>query len=251
MNNPSPLVPQGSLQEQKNQGRARVKIAVFVVLAIHGLGLLALLMQGCQQKETPPEVPPVDTNAIPAMDMTNLPPVDTNYVPPVATNTAVEPVTQLPQVTPGTPTAGATTYAVARGDTLGGIAKKFNVSLKALSEANPTVQATKLQIGQKLQIPASNAPAGTVAPTAIEGAAQTTTYTVKSGDTLTKIATHFGVPLKALRAANNLKTDSIKVGQKLKIPVRSSAPAPAPAPAPSVPEAAPVATPVPTTTPSQ
>src|SRR5215471_8602659 len=47
----SPLVPQGSLLEQKNKGRARVKIAVFFVLAIHGIGLLALLMQGCRRDE--------------------------------------------------------------------------------------------------------------------------------------------------------------------------------------------------------
>src|SRR5258706_4532464 len=50
MNIQSPLVPQGSLLEQKNKGRARVKIAVFFVLAIHGIGLLALLMQGCRRE---------------------------------------------------------------------------------------------------------------------------------------------------------------------------------------------------------
>src|SRR5258707_12173837 len=50
MNEQSPLVPQGSLMEQKNKGRARVKIAVFFVLAVHGIGLLALLMQGCRQE---------------------------------------------------------------------------------------------------------------------------------------------------------------------------------------------------------
>jgi LysM repeat protein len=32
------------------------------------------------------------------------------------------------------------------------------------------------------------------------------------------------VSVKALRTANNLKTDQIKVGQKLKIPTKSSAP---------------------------
>ena len=34
MNNQNPLIPQGSVLEQKNKGRARVKIAVFFVLAI-------------------------------------------------------------------------------------------------------------------------------------------------------------------------------------------------------------------------
>ena len=51
---------------------------------------------------------------------------------------------------------------------------------------------------------------------------------MKSGDNLTKIATAHGVTVKALRAANGLKTDSIKVGQKLKIPAKTSAPVAAP-----------------------
>src|SRR5882762_9979533 len=54
MSNLSPLLPQGSLLEQKNKGRAKVKIAVFFVLAIHGIGLLALLMQGCRKEEPAP-----------------------------------------------------------------------------------------------------------------------------------------------------------------------------------------------------
>ena len=37
MNNLSPLIPQGSLLEQKNKGRARVKIAVFFVLHAWGV----------------------------------------------------------------------------------------------------------------------------------------------------------------------------------------------------------------------
>jgi peptidoglycan endopeptidase LytE len=62
-------------------------------------------------------------------------------------------------------------------------------------------------------------------------------YTVKSGDTLTKIASQFGTTIKALRSANNLETDKIKVGQKLRIPSPGSSPAtpPAPAPAPAAP----------------
>ena len=46
-------------------------------------------------------------------------------------------------------------------------------------------------------------------------------YSVKSGDTLTIIAKTKGTTVKSLRAANNLKSDSIRVGQKLKIPGRS------------------------------
>ena len=50
-----------------------------------------------------------------------------------------------------TVTAGAGEYVVAKGDTLGGIARKVGISLKALQELNPTVTANKMQIGQTLK----------------------------------------------------------------------------------------------------
>ena len=47
--------------------------------------------------------------------------------------------------------AGPGEYSVVKGDTLGGIAKKAGISLKALQDLNPGVDATKLRIGQKLK----------------------------------------------------------------------------------------------------
>jgi len=44
-------------------------------------------------------------------------------------------------------------------------------------------------------------------------------YTVKSGDSLSKIAHHFGVSIKAIKEANHMSNKSvIRVGEKLKIP---------------------------------
>jgi nucleoid-associated protein YgaU len=45
-----------------------------------------------------------------------------------------------------------------------------------------------------------------------------TFYIVKSGDTLTKIAKAHGISVKALKSANDLSSDQIVVGAKLKIP---------------------------------
>ena len=47
--------------------------------------------------------------------------------------------------------AGPGEHAVAKGETLSGIAKKSGISLKALQDLNPGVDATKLRIGQKLK----------------------------------------------------------------------------------------------------
>jgi LysM repeat protein len=220
MNNPSPLVPQGSNLEQKNSSRTRVRLAVYCVLSIHVVGLMALLMIGCRKPQTE-EVPVADTNTVPVMEAPAN--VDTTaltntYVAPVPeTNTYVAPVP--------TPVAGQE-YTVIKGDSFATIVKKFpGVTVKQLQEANPTVVPTKLQIGQKLHIPAPSSTAPTAAaPTADTTASADQLYTVKSGDTLTTIATHLGTTVKALRTANNLTTDKIRVGQKLKIPAKGSTP---------------------------
>jgi len=218
MNTPtSPLLPKGTFLEPKNKGRARVRVAVFVVLAVHGIGLLALLMQGCKkdnqagtsaadQTNAPP------TNAVAAFEPTNMPPAVTNQTP--ATATAIAPV-------PPPEAPAPTEYTIASGDNFSSLAKKFHVTTKALLDANPGVEPTRLQVGQKIHIPPP-------APTALTGNGATTPatdatsgdsiYTVKSGDTLTAIAVAHKVTVRALRSENDLKTDSIKVGQKLKIP---------------------------------
>jgi LysM repeat protein len=119
----------------------------------------------------------------------------------------------------------ASEYTVARGDTFGTIGKKFGVSAKAIMDANPNVEATKLQVGKKLQIPAAakTAVASSGAAPASETATSEHVYNVKSGDTLIKIAGEHHTSVKAIRAANSLKTDRITVGQKLKIPAKALA----------------------------
>ena len=244
MNNPNPFVPQGSLLEQKNKTRSRVKVAVFCVIAINVLGLMALLMQGCKREteaENNPTQPTVDTNLPPVVD-TNLPPM-------VPTNAPPTPPAMITPTPPAVPEAGVTEYVVVHGDTLSGIAKKFGVTIKAIEAANPGVVPTKLQVGQKLSIPAPTGNPAAPAATGMVPAGTTSgeeMYTVKSGDTLSKIAKAHNVTVKAIESENNLTTTQIKVGQKLKIPAAATA-APAPVPAPAAPIPAPT-TAAPTTT---
>lgn len=49
--------------------------------------------------------------------------------------------------------SGTKTYKIKSGDYLAKIAKKFKVSIKALQDANPGIEPSKLQIGQEINIP--------------------------------------------------------------------------------------------------
>ena len=238
MNNPNPFVPQGSLLEQQSQRRSRLKLAVFCVLAVSVTGLVAMLIQGCKREKPSDESlnpPTLDTNAV-AMD-TNVPPIEASNPPVVVPPPATNPPVVIPPIAPVEPVAAAgSEYVVVKGDSLAKIAKKSGVTLKALQAANPGVVPTKLKVGQKLTIPAggktlADATAPSVAAAGDTGGA---TYTVKSGDTLTKIAKAHGTTVKAIQSANNLTTTRIHVGQKLKVPSKAEAAAPAAPVAPVV-----------------
>lgn len=59
-------------------------------------------------------------------------------------------------------------------------------------------------------------------------APSSTTYVVRWGDTLFSIAARFGVSVEAIKSANGLSSDIIRVGQQLVIPVASAPSTPAP-----------------------
>jgi membrane-bound lytic murein transglycosylase D len=138
---------------------------------------------------------------------------------PAPVNPTVTTSVPAPPQDPGV----ATDYVVKSGDTFSHIASNKKVTVKALREANPGAEPTKLQIGQKLHIPPPTAPTMQTASLTSPATDPNTgdpLYTVKSGDTLIKIAQDHKTTVRALRTANNLRTDGIKVGQKLKIPVK-------------------------------
>ena len=109
--------------------------------------------------------------------------------------------------------AQAITYEVKKGDTLGKIALRLNTSTRELKRAN-NLSSDLIQVGQKLTIPAGgNTSIAWSKPIAMS------TYTVVKGDTLGKIAQRHAISIRELKAANNLSSDLILVGQNLRIPV--------------------------------
>jgi peptidoglycan endopeptidase LytF len=122
------------------------------------------------------------------------------------------------------PAAAITTtsneYTIAKGDTLSRLAKTFHTTVGAIKEANPRLDPALLQIGQKIQVPAGLTPSATLS--AGEADHDKNIYTVKSGDSLAKIAADFGTTVKTIRHLNNLSSTRVYAGQKLKMPVKVS-----------------------------
>jgi LysM repeat protein len=227
MNNPNPLIPQGSLLEQKAKSRPHLRIAIAIV-AVHLVFLGGLLIQGCG-KEDPIAKASQATNESPMPPLTNSNPYNPSLEAQPANelaHTSAPVVPSLPTPSPGQLPAfdqavpGATReYVVISRDNFTTIGKKFGVSSGAIAKANPGVDSTRLQVGQKLVIPP--APSPSVA-TATVGSGSENSYLVKTGDTLLKIATANGTTVKEIKALNGLTTDRIKAGDKLKLPAKSA-----------------------------
>jgi LysM repeat protein len=232
MNNDQPLSPQNSLFDSKQQGRSRVKVAVFSVLAVHVAGLTALLLtQGCKREVPPdndlqPEPPPMLNTNLSYYTESNLPP---ELPPMAASNLPPELPPYVPPLEPLTPAVSE--YVVKAGDTFTSIATANGTSVKAIQTANPKADPRRLKIGQKLVLPPPTPVTPSVAPTT--PALGENSYTVKSGDTLSRIASRNNTTVREIKSLNGLTTDRINVGQKLKLP--APAPVPIAEPLPSVP----------------
>ena len=99
-----------------------------------------------------------------------------------------------------------TTYTVKSGDTLYSIANKYNTNITTLKNLN-NLTSNLLSIGQVIKVPSTTD--GTTT--------SNTTYTVKSGDTLYSIANKYGLTVSELKNLNNLTTNTLTIGQTLKI----------------------------------
>ncbi|MDY6983698.1 MAG: LysM peptidoglycan-binding domain-containing protein, partial [Pseudomonadota bacterium] len=129
-------------------------------------------------------------------------------------------------------------YTVAKGDTLSGIAGRYNTSIAELVAINQLRDRNSLRIGQKLVLPQR----GGVVPTLIvndsgpQSIPGSLTYTVRRGDTLTAISQRFGVNTATLMSLNGIRDrNMLQPGQVLKLAADGSAASIASAPAPSVP----------------
>ncbi|HYR44957.1 MAG TPA: LysM peptidoglycan-binding domain-containing protein, partial [Terriglobia bacterium] len=123
-------------------------------------------------------------------------------------------------------------HVVKKGDTLGFIARKYGATVPQLVQANNLGKTPVLRVGRSLIIPMSGVTpppsAGAVydRPDAHRAplqspkgqpvsAARATSYTVRPGDTLSKIAAHFNITVDQVKSWNHLTSSRLVVGKRL------------------------------------
>jgi murein DD-endopeptidase MepM/ murein hydrolase activator NlpD len=162
---------------------------------------------------------------------------------PIKKKTEPEPQTVKKQETPPVPSGEPITYKVKRRDNLGKIAKQYGLTVDELKAMN-NLTSTRLDVGQELIVgtqkeapPKKKKPETPVVKTSLADTTITSittekkksgkktyeevtvniTYKVKPNDSLSKIAKKYGLTAQEIKKYNKLKSNALKVGQKLKI----------------------------------
>lgn len=139
--------------------------------------------------------------------------VDMNYMYKDIRMPVVQPTVSKPKPEVKPTPADEVVYTVKSGDTLSGIAKKYNTTYQKLAAYNGIANPNLIKVGQRIKIPNVASAAPTPAPVVKE-----VVYTVKKGDTLSAIAKKYGTTYQKIAADNGIKNPNlIRVGQKLTI----------------------------------
>ena len=97
------------------------------------------------------------------------------------------------------------------GDTLGKIAQRVDVPVERLQRFNPSVDPRRLVVGQLLLIPFQQERAPLAGPYR---------YQIRSGDTFSAIARHFGTRTQAIINANpGISPTALRIGQLISVPL--------------------------------
>jgi LysM repeat protein len=157
-----------------------------------------------------------------AMAPTSRPPTATSTPtsPPTATYAIAPTATPLHSPTPeatATLPPNQTRHTVEAGETISTIAKLYGTTVKAILDANGLKSNTIISINQELIIPLPVADTSTPTPT-LTPSPTPFVYTIKSGDTLSAIASRYGTTVEALIQANSISDATrIRAGTKIQI----------------------------------
>ncbi|MCW8346326.1 N-acetylmuramoyl-L-alanine amidase [Vibrio sp. ZSDZ65] len=108
-------------------------------------------------------------------------------------------------------------HTVKRGESLSVIAQQYGSSVSSIKSANK-LKSNGLAVGQVLIIPGNSAPVK-VSSKVNTVETKVVTHTVAKGEYLGKIASKYKVSVADIKRENNLKSDTLRLGQKLKVSV--------------------------------
>jgi LysM repeat protein len=263
-----------------------------VVVGIHVFALILIFANpGCSSAQQPTasetviaggDAPNANAPAGGEVSPLTAAPGDTTFasVPPSFDPNAPAPAVRFSPTRPGTPAAAtleaqpvadvtpASTYTVAKGDSLWTIARRQNSTVAEIAAANNIKPSATVRVGQRLIIPAKAVPGSSphVEPTdtsasvpvapAAKRSTDTVKHVVKPGETLGAIARKYQVKVGEIATANNISDPArIRPGMELTIPgwqapaSRSSRTTATPRPATPAPVETPAA-PAPSTAPA-
>jgi len=160
---------------------------------------------------------------------------ETATITPTTTETLAP--TDIPSETPLPPLD----YTVRSGDTCGGIAVAFGVSVQSIVILNNLPASCIISVGQPLKIPYPT-PTPKPPPTDVPNEATQTAqacekvpYTVQENDTLSSIALNYNVPQDAIKFYNGLSSDNVFIGSTILIPLCERFATPGPTPTATLP----------------
>lgn len=114
---------------------------------------------------------------------------------------------------------------MASGDTLHSIARRYHISTAELRQLN-RLNGNSIRAGQVLKVAGNGQAQSARSNSASRQAANNrnansrqrqTSYTVRSGDTLQSIARRHNVSVNDLKRNNNLRNNTVRPGQKLRV----------------------------------
>ena len=117
----------------------------------------------------------------------------------------------------GSTTTSITRHTVKRGDTLSQIADRYGTTVKRIMQVNNLRKDTAI-LGQRLKIEVTSVDNSSGSARTTSASAKVPAYhTVVRGDSLSKISARYNITMRALRTQNNLKSDRVMLGQRIKL----------------------------------
>jgi membrane-bound lytic murein transglycosylase D len=118
-------------------------------------------------------------------------------------------------------------HTVRRGETLGGIARRYHMSIAQLKSRN-NLSGNTIRVGQKLRVSGGASRSTTKVASrdhakgggSSGGGSSVVKYKVRSGDTLSGIARRYGVTVASIKQANDL-SGGLKSGTTIRIPKKA------------------------------